>query len=157
VLTPSLGSPKLQVIQLKHFHSRLLYETILPVIKEARQPRFFKQFAALAKGIERIAHEMTLLSAEVRTLRAANKALSKRRRAKKTRVRQGGALIVQDAQDILAQKDVDEQVRRDVREAGGTRGEGQLSRRRCGTCRKAGHNTRTCQEDIDISSLLDST
>jgi hypothetical protein len=34
-----------------------------------------------------MAHEMTLLSAEVRTLRAANEALSKRRRAKKTRVR----------------------------------------------------------------------
>jgi hypothetical protein len=39
---------------------------------------------------------MTLLLAEVRTLRAANEVLSKRRRAKKTRVRQGGALIVED-------------------------------------------------------------
>jgi hypothetical protein len=48
-----------------------------------------------------MAHEMTLLLAEVRTLRAANKALSKRRRAKKTRIRQGGALIVEDAQDII--------------------------------------------------------
>jgi hypothetical protein len=34
-----------------------------------------------------MAHEITLLSAEVRILRAANEALSKRRRAKKTRVR----------------------------------------------------------------------
>jgi hypothetical protein len=40
---------------------------------------------------------MTLLSAEVRTLRAANEVLSKRRRAKKTRVRQGGALTIEDA------------------------------------------------------------
>jgi hypothetical protein len=117
----------------------------------------FQTVAALAKGTERIAHEMTLLSAEVRTLRAANEALNKRRRAKKTRVCQGGALIVQDAQDISAQKDVDKQVRRDIREAGVSRGEGQLSRRRCGTCGKASYNTRTCQEDIDISSLLDST
>ncbi len=45
---------------------------------------------------------MTLLLAEVRTLRAANKALSKRRRAKKTRIRQGGALTIEDAQDVLA-------------------------------------------------------
>jgi hypothetical protein len=45
---------------------------------------------------------MTLLSAEVRTLRVVNEALSKRRRAKKTRVRQGGALTIEDAQDILA-------------------------------------------------------
>ena len=62
----------------------------------------FETVAALAKGTERIAHEMTLLAAEVRILRAANEALSKRRRAKKTRVRQGGALTVEDTQDILA-------------------------------------------------------
>jgi hypothetical protein len=99
---------------------------------------------------------MTLLSAKVRTLRKANKALSKRRRAKKTRVRQGGALTVEDAQDIIAQKDVDEQIRRDERAARGSRGEGQPSGRRCRTCGKAGHNARTCQEDIDISSSSDS-
>jgi hypothetical protein len=34
-----------------------------------------------------MAHKMTLLSAKVRTLQAANEALSKRRRAKKTCVR----------------------------------------------------------------------
>jgi len=116
----------------------------------------FETVAALAKGTEQMAHEMTLLSAEVRTLRAANEALSKRRRAKKTRVRQGGALIVEDAQDILAQKDVDKQVRRDLRAEGGIRKEGQLSGRRCGTCGKAGHNARTCQEDVDMSSSSDS-
>jgi hypothetical protein len=117
----------------------------------------FETVRALVKGTERIAHEMTLLSAEVRTLRAANKALSKRCRAKKARVRQGGALTVEDAQDIIAQKDVDEQVRRDVLAAEGSREEGQLSRRRCRTCRKASHNIRTCQEDIDTSSISNST
>jgi hypothetical protein len=99
---------------------------------------------------------MTLLSAEVYTLRAANEALSKRRRARKTRVRQGGALTVEDAQDILAQKEVEEQARRDKRSEGGLQKEGQPSRRRCGTCGKAGHNTRTCQEAVDISSTSDS-
>ncbi|KFY19868.1 hypothetical protein V493_07812, partial [Pseudogymnoascus sp. VKM F-4281 (FW-2241)] len=69
----------------------------------------FKTVVALAKGTERLAHENTLLSAEVRSLRSANEALSKRRRAKKARVREGGALIVEDAQDIIAQEDVDEQ------------------------------------------------
>ena len=62
----------------------------------------FETVAALAKGTELLAHEMTLISAEVRTLRAANEALSKRRRAKKARVRQGGALTVEDAQDIIS-------------------------------------------------------
>ena len=57
-----------------------------------------------------MAHEMTLLSTEVCTLQAANEALSKRCRAKKARICQGGALTVEDAQDIIAQKDVDEHV-----------------------------------------------
>jgi hypothetical protein len=87
---------------------------------------------------------MTLLSAEVRILRAANEALSKRRRAKKTRVRQGGALTIEDIQDIIAQKDIDEQVRHDVCTEGSNRGEEQLSKRYYGTCGKASHNERTC-------------
>jgi hypothetical protein len=116
----------------------------------------FQTITALAKGIERLAHENTLLAAEVRILRAANEALSKRRRAKKTRVRQGGALTIEDAQDLIAQKDIDEQIRRDIRTEGGNRGEGQPSKRRCGTYGKAGYNARTCQEDIDMSSLSNS-
>jgi regulator of replication initiation timing len=116
----------------------------------------FETVAALAKGTERLAHEVTLLIAENRTLRVANEALSKRQRAKKTRVRQGGVLTIEDVQDIIAQKDVDEQVRRDVCTEGGNREERQLSKRRYGTCRKASHNARTCQEDIDMSSLSNS-
>jgi len=99
---------------------------------------------------------MTLLSAEVRTLRKANEALNKRRRAKKTRVRQGGALTVEDAQDVLAQKEAEKQAQRDKRSEGGRQKEGQPSGRQCGTCRKSGHNARTCQEAIDTSSSLDS-
>ena len=93
----------------------------------------------------------------MRTLRAANEALSKRRRAKKTRIRQGGALIVEDTQDIIIRRDADEQVRRDLRAEGGNRKEGQSSSRRCRTCGKAGHNARTCQVDINISSSLESS
>ena len=116
----------------------------------------FTTVAALAKGTEILAYEVTLLTAENRSLRKANKALSKRRRAKKTRVRQGGALTIEDARDILAQKEVEKQVRRDKRSGEGGSNEGQLTMRRCGTCRKTGHNTRTCQEDIEISNSSDS-
>jgi hypothetical protein len=87
---------------------------------------------------------VTLLIAENRTLRVVNEALSKRQRAKKTRVCQGGTLTIEDVQDIIAQKDIDEQVRRDIRTEEGNRGERQPSKRRYETCRKAGHNTRTC-------------
>jgi hypothetical protein len=110
----------------------------------------------LAKGTEILAHEITLLLAEVRILRAANKALSKRRRAKKTRVRQGGVLTVEDAQDVLTQKEAEEQARRDNRSKGGRQNEGQPSRRRCSTCRETSHNARTCQDTIVVLGLSDS-
>ena len=94
--------------------------------------------------------------AEVHTLQAANKALSKCHRAKKTHVRQGGALTIEDVHDILAQDEVDEQIRRDKRSRGGRQNEGQSGARRYGNCGKTGHNARTCQEYVDISSLFDS-
>ena len=61
----------------------------------------FSAVKQLAKGTELIAHQMTLLNEEVRTLRKANEALIKRRRAKKTRVQAGGALSVGDALSLI--------------------------------------------------------
>lgn len=52
--------------------------------------------------MEILAYENTLLAAEVRSLRKTNEALDKRRRVEKTRIRQGVALTIEDAQDILA-------------------------------------------------------
>ena len=62
------------------------------------------------KGVMAMMHEVALLRTEVSSLRKANEGLSKRRRAKKTRVRLGGSLTVQEAQDILDQKAMGEQV-----------------------------------------------
>ena len=87
---------------------------------------------------------MTLVHAEVRTLRKANEALSKRRRAKKTHVRQGGALVIEDATDLIAQKDAEKEVRRSKRKKEDGQNERQSTRRRCGTCRKTGHYASTC-------------
>jgi hypothetical protein len=55
----------------------------------------------LAKSIERLAYEITLLLIEVRIFHVTNKALSKCRRAKKTRVRQDNILTIRNKQDIL--------------------------------------------------------
>lgn len=53
----------------------------------------FSAIKQLTRGTELIAHEVTLLREEVRTLRKANEALTKRRRAQKTRVRAGGHFL----------------------------------------------------------------
>lgn len=116
----------------------------------------FETVAALAKGTELLAHQLTLVTGEVRTLRQANEALSKRRRAKKARIRQGGALTVEDAHDVLAQREVDEQIQRDKRSGEAFKNEGKSTGRRCGTCGKTGHNARTCQVVVDVSSSSDS-
>jgi len=55
----------------------------------------------LAKGTIAIIHKVALLRTEVSALRKANKELSKRRKAKKIRIRLGGSLTVQKAQDLL--------------------------------------------------------
>lgn len=51
----------------------------------------------LAKGTDRLAYQMILIQEEVRSLREANIALSKRRRAKRTRIKDGGSLTIEDA------------------------------------------------------------
>jgi hypothetical protein len=104
-------------------------------------------------------HRVALLEAEVSSLRKANEGLSKRRRAKKTRVRLGGSLTIQDAEDLLDQKAADEQILQENRQSGSRVGAARTKARCCGVCGKPGHNARTCQEagessDSSISSVI---
>ena len=57
-----------------------------------------------------VMYEVAFLRAEVLILRKANKGFSKRRRAKKIRIRLRGSLTVQDARDLLDGKAVGEQL-----------------------------------------------
>lgn len=112
-----------------------------PIFSAARQ---------MAKGFEAMAHTVTLLTAENRSLRKANEALSKRRTAKKSRVRHGGVLTAQFARDIVAQKKTGEPRGRSARENKRGKGGRLVSTRRCRKCGKPGHNTRTCQLEAEM-------
>ena len=119
----------------------------------------FEAVKQLAKGTEMIAHEMTLVRSELRTLQAANKALAKRRRAKRTRLQEGGALTVEDALVLIAEKQSGGQKKGKEVEEGGPSEAGPATVRRCRRCGKTGHNVRTCpvpevmsDEDSDIDS-----
>jgi hypothetical protein len=79
---------------------------------------FFSTVASLAKNTKRLAYELILITAKIYILRKANKAFSKRRRAKKNRIRQGGIFIIEDAYNILAQEEVDKQIRCNKRSRG---------------------------------------
>ena len=94
---------------------------------------------------------MALLQSEVSSLRKANEALSKRWRAKRTRVQLGGSLAVQDAKDQLGQKAAVGEVAQEKEQDGGGAGGGRTRVRCCGVCGKPGHNARTCQEAAEAS------
>ena len=96
-------------------------------------------------------HQIALLRVEVSSLRKANEALSKRRRAKRTRVQLGGSLVVQDAKDLLDQKAVVGEVAQETQLDGGGIGGGRTKVRCCSLCGKPGHNIRTCQEVAEES------
>jgi len=91
---------------------------------------------------------MTLLTAEVHILRTANETLSKRRRAKNTRVQQGGVFTIEEGSDILARKDAMKEVETNKRVLRGELNAGPTNTKRCGSCKKTGHNARTCREAL---------
>ena len=103
-----------------------------------------------------IMHEVALLRAEVKTLREANSSLAKRRRANKTRVREGGTLSIGEGQDLLDQKDLDRQLGDETRASSSRARRAQPRERRCGTCGNTGHNARTCEIVVETSGDSDS-
>ena len=96
-------------------------------------------------------HKMALMQAEIRDLRAANEALSKRRRAKKQRLRQGGSLSVQNAQDIQGQREVEVQFKEETQAGSSRKSRTETRARRCRNCGEPGHNARTCQVVVETS------
>ncbi|KFY94285.1 hypothetical protein V500_03350 [Pseudogymnoascus sp. VKM F-4518 (FW-2643)] len=101
-------------------------------------------------------HQLALLKAENQNLRQANKVLSKRRKARKTRLQQGGSLSQQGAQELQDERDVVQQVEQEIRASSGRKPREETCARRCGKCGETGHNARTCQIVIDTSEEEDS-
>jgi hypothetical protein len=105
----------------------------------------------LTKGTIAVMHQVALLRAENASLRRANEALSKRRRAKRTRVQLGGSLTLQDAMDLLGPGAVGGEGAQETQADGCGAGGVRTKVRCCGVCGKPGHNARTCQEVAKVS------
>lgn len=105
----------------------------------------------LAKGTTIVMHRMALLEAEVKTLRETNSTLSRRRREKKQRLRQSGAMSVAEGHNQIAQNDAEVQIKQELQESSGRKARAETKPRRCGTCGNAGHNAKTCQVVISSS------
>jgi hypothetical protein len=70
----------------------------------------FQTIVVLAKGIECLAHELTLANTELYIFRAANEVLSKRCRTKKNRIYQEGTLTIKEVYNIIAQDKINKQI-----------------------------------------------
>jgi hypothetical protein len=96
-------------------------------------------------------HQMTLLKSENQILRQANKTLSRQRRAKRTYLRNGGKMTLDEGREAMDQKDVNTQLVAESSRNHSQRGSARPKERRCGICSKTGHNARTCQVVIEVS------
>ena len=110
----------------------------------------------LTKAIVSNSHQMTLMDDRIQSLEQANEVLSRRRRAKRTRLQDAGVLTGQDAANLLAERGVVEEERRDEGENGRSPKRRRSGGRLCGICRKPGHNARTCPDAEDIDRESDS-
>jgi hypothetical protein len=110
----------------------------------------------ITKGASKFMHQLALLKAENQSLREANETLSKRRRAKKTRLRQGGSLSQQEAEDLQDEKDIALQVEQETKANSGRKAREETRARRCGNCNQTGHNARTCEIRVEESEEEDS-
>ena len=105
----------------------------------------------LAKGTMAIMHRVAILESEVSSLQKANEALSKRWRAKRTRVQLGGSLAIQDVQDVLGQGTVGGEGVQETPSGSSGAGGVRAKVRCCGVCGKPGYNVCTCQEVAEAS------
>jgi hypothetical protein len=99
----------------------------------------------LSKGTSKVMAKLVLLEAENRDLRRANETLSKRRNRKKSRLQAGGSLNLQEAQTLMDERDVRDQLKQEIQAGSGRRARDETRARRCGNCNATGHNARTCQ------------
>ncbi|KID96092.1 transposase, partial [Metarhizium majus ARSEF 297] len=99
----------------------------------------------ITKGTCGIMHKMALLKAEN----------EQRRRARRTRLRQGGSMTIDEGQALQDQNDVDEQITQEDRQTRRRKPRAEARGRRCGVCGKTGHNARTCQINVETSNEED--
>ena len=88
-----------------------------------------------------------LMRGRIASLERADEAASTRKQRKKKRPQKRGVLTKGAGEDILAQKEADEQIKREQRQGGERSGLSRQALARCTRCRETGHNSRTCQKD----------
>ena len=103
------------------------------------------------KGLLAIMHEVALLRSRITELEETNERLSKRRKAKRTRLQKGGSLSVQGAEDLVGRINVGSQQSEEIGSGSGQVQGVQSRIQYCSNCSETGHNARTCQIVVETS------
>jgi hypothetical protein len=98
----------------------------------------------LEKGAEVMMHSAALLKGRVTSLEKANEAATTRKQRKKKRIQKKGTLSKAEGQEIIAQREVEQQLDGEMRQGQARSGVSRQTTARCTRCRQTGHNSRTC-------------
>jgi len=101
----------------------------------------------LKKGAEVMMLLAELMRDQITSLEKANEAATKRRQRKKKRIQRKRKTAKGEGEDIIAQKEADQQIEREQRQGGERSGLSRQALARCKRCRETGHNSRTCKKD----------
>ena len=106
----------------------------------------------MAVGNDSIAYWLTFVEDWLKTLEKANEALSKRRRAKQTRIQEGGTCTGDAAAVLIAAKEAKQSKRQKRSRGEGDEEASSSASRCCRKCGQAGHNVRTCPKAKEDSN-----
>ena len=112
----------------------------------------FSAVLKMAVGNDSMAHRLTLMEDRVKTLEKANEALSKRRRAKRTRIQEGETCTGDAVVVLIAAKEAKQSKRQKRSKREGDEEAGLLAPQCCRKCGQAGHNVRTCPKAKEDSN-----
>jgi hypothetical protein len=115
--------------------------------KSSSPASIIKAINQLKKGAEVMMLLAKLMRDRIISLERAIEAASARRQRKKKRIQKRGVLTKGAGEDILAQREADQQIAREQRQGGERSGVSRQALARCTKCRETGHNSRTCKKD----------
>jgi hypothetical protein len=115
--------------------------------KSSSPASIIKAINQLKKGAEVMMLSAELMRDRIASLEKANEAASARKQRKKKRLQKREVLIKGEGEDILAQREADQQIARKERQEGERSGLSRQAQARCSRCKETGHNSRTCKKN----------
>jgi hypothetical protein len=115
--------------------------------KSSSPASIIEAITQLKKGAEVMMLSAELMRDRIASLEKANEAASARKQRKRKRIQHQGVLTKGDGEDLLAQREADQQIAREERQGGEQLGVSRQSLARCSKCRETGHNARTCKKE----------